>query len=418
LPPLTLTIAVEAIAGALLIGLLIGAQREAAGGARHPGLRDFLVVSLIGGVCGVLQNPWLDAAALLSVAAVFSVFHYEERRERSGITTELAAIGTFMLALLAASYQYSFARPLAAGVAIVVAVFLEARQRLHTLLRETITEQEFNGTLAFVAVVLVIYPVLPRGFFGPYAFFSPQQVWKFVILISSISYLGYFFEKFLGEEKGLIYTSILGGLASTTAATMRFAKMSKPWPEEGIGLWRAFVVANTVQFPRTFLILVLTNESLAWASAWPLAAMTVTGVILAEVLRRWPHKPVTTLAMPYGNPFAIGPALRFGVLFTAAVFITKAAMARFGAAALYGTSLVGGLVDVSTVIAPAADMLRSNTIPVGLAEAAVLLALGSNAVLKILVAMPGTRQYVRRVTGTFVLWAVVGGAVWRLTAKV
>ena len=116
MPPLTLTAAIEAVAGALLIGILIGAQREEAGGAAHPGLRDFLLVSLAGGLCGVLGNPWLDAAALVSITAVFAVFHYEDREERSGITTELAAIGTFLVALLAASYQYPFALPLAAGI--------------------------------------------------------------------------------------------------------------------------------------------------------------------------------------------------------------------------------------------------------------------------------------------------------------
>ena len=78
----------------------------------------------------------------------------------------------------------------------------------------------FAATLAFVGVVVVIYPLLPEGAYGPYAFFEPRQVWKFVILISSISYLGYFLEKFLGEEQGLFYTSVLGGLASTTAATL------------------------------------------------------------------------------------------------------------------------------------------------------------------------------------------------------
>lgn len=418
LPVLTFTVAFEAIVGALLIGLLIGAQREAAGGDRHPGLRDFLVVSLAGGVCGVLQNPWLDAAALLSLTGVFAVFHYEDRAQRSGITTELAAIATFLLALLAASYQYDFAKPLAAGVAILVAVFLEARARLHTLLRETITEQEFNGTLAFVAVVLVIYPLLPAGFFGPYSFFSPQQVWKFMMLISSISYLGYFLEKFLGEERGLIYTSILGGLASTTAVTLRFAKMSTARPDDGIGLWRSFVVANTVQFPRTFLILLLVNRDLAMAAAWPLAAMTIAGIILSEVLRRWPHKHLTTLNMLLGNPFSIGPALRFGVLFTVAVFITKVATARLGAHALYLTSLVGGLVDVATVIAPAADLVRSKSITVPLADTAVLLALASNAILKIIVAKPGTRVYIMRVTGTFILWAAIGATTWWFTAKV
>ena len=91
-----------------------------------------------------------------------------ERAERTGITTELAAITTFLLALLAASPQFSFGRPMAIGVTIVVAAFLEARQRLHKLLRETITEQEFNATLAFVGVVLVIYPLLPTGSYGPY----------------------------------------------------------------------------------------------------------------------------------------------------------------------------------------------------------------------------------------------------------
>src|SRR5579862_4450157 len=124
---MTLTAALEAISGALLIGLLIGAQREEAGGAEHPGLRDFLLVSLGGGVCGVIANPWLDAAALLSTTAVFAIFHYEGRERRTGITTELAAIATFLLAVLAASYQHPFARPLAAGTAIVVAVFLEFR---------------------------------------------------------------------------------------------------------------------------------------------------------------------------------------------------------------------------------------------------------------------------------------------------
>ena len=75
--------------------------------------------------------------------------------------------------------------------------------------------------------MLVIYPLLPQGSFGPYAFFSPRQVWMFVILISSISYVGYFLEKFLGEERGMLYTSVLGGLASTTAATLHFARESR-----------------------------------------------------------------------------------------------------------------------------------------------------------------------------------------------
>jgi uncharacterized membrane protein (DUF4010 family) len=91
--------------------------------------------------------------------------------------------------------------PLSIGATIVVVAFLEAKAWLHKLVRETITEREFNDTLIFLALILVIYPVLPEGQFGPYGFIEPRKIWLFVILVSSISYVGYFLEKFLGTSR-------------------------------------------------------------------------------------------------------------------------------------------------------------------------------------------------------------------------
>lgn len=423
---LTLPAAIESLAGALLIGLLIGGQREAAhrdlgqrkGGA-PPGLRDFLIVALAGGVCGILGAPWLTAPVLLSLTALFALFHYEERAERQGITTEIAAVATFALAYFAATPVPGFAEPVAIAVTLIIVVFLETKQWIARFLRETINETEFNATLAFIGAVVVIFPLLPSGAFGPYAFFDPKQVWKFVILISSISYCGYFLEKFLGEEKGLFYTSVLGGLASTTAATLLFARESKDHPQDTFGLWRAFVVANTVQFPRTLLILLAVTPDLARASFWPLAAMFVCGIIFAEVLKRIPHKRIGAVPMESGNPFRIGPALRFGAMFAGVVFISKAANARLGTDAFYWTSLLGGLVDVSTVIAPAAGFIKAGTMTLGTAEVAVLLALAANAVQKIAVAVAsGTWAFALRVVAAFALWTAVGAATWFICLKI
>ena len=415
---MTLTAAIASLAGALLVGLLIGAQREAAGRA-HPGLRDFLLIALVAGLCGMLGSPALGAAALVGISATLAVFHWEERAERTGITTELAALGTFLLAYLAASGAISFGRPLAIGLTIVVVIFLEARERIQTFARSTITQAEFNATLAFVAIVLVIYPVLPTGSYGPFAFFSPRQVWMFVILISSISYVGYFLEKFLGEERGMFYTSVLGGLASTTAATLHFAHESRERPELTFGLWRAFVLSNTVQFPRTLLIVAAVSPALTLRSAWPLMAMMLAGVAFSEILGRWPHKAVAKMEIKADNPFRIGPALKFGALFTAVVFISKAAAARLGMQAFLGTSLLGGLVDVATVIAPAADLLKQSRISMNEAEGAVMLGLVSNAALKTaLAASAGTVGFAMRVGLTFVGWAAVGGAAWWIALKI
>ncbi|MGA3187481.1 MAG: MgtC/SapB family protein [Bryobacteraceae bacterium] len=408
---ISLSMAVESLAGAVLIGLLIGGQREAAHrDAGHtetrvvtmPGLRDFLIIALAGGVCGFLGTAWLTAPVLISITALLALFHFEDRLQRRGITTELTGVTTFALSYLAASPSPSFAEPVAIAVTLLVVVFLEAKQHIEKLLRETISTTEFNATLAFVGVVVVIYPLLPAGAYGPYAFFEPRQIWKFVILISSLSYVGYFLEKFLGEETGLFYTSVLGGLASTTAATLLFARESKERPQDTFGLWRAFVIANTVQFPRTLVIVILVSPELARACVWPLTAMLMCGVLLAEILRRWPHKLIDAVPMAAGNPFRIGPALRFGVMFAAVVFLSKWAADKLGTGAFYWTSLLGGLVDVSTVIAPAADLLSKHTLPLAAAEIAVLLALAANAVQKILVAIAaGTREFAWRVTAVF-----------------
>lgn len=407
------------LAAALLVGALIGAQREAARSER-PGLRDFLLIALGGGVCGILENPYLSAAGLASTAALLAVYHYEEREKRAGITTEFAGVATFVLALLAASAQIRSGEPIALGAAILIAVFLEAKQRLQHLLRETITEPEFNATLAFVTVVLVIYPLLPEGTYGPYSFFSPRQVWMFVILISSISYVGYFLEKFLGEERGLVYTSILGGLASTTAVTLHLGRLSKERPEGLLGLMRGFLIANSVQFPRAFLLIVVVNPDLAVACAWPLGFMLIAAILMAYaagwMAKRATHPPAAPARVEHENPFQIRPALQFGALFTLIVFLTKAAAARAGTQAFIGTSLLGGLVDVATVIAPASDLVQAQTLSIRAAELAILLALASNAALKlVLAAISGTRAFTLRLFGAFLLWAAVGGAAYVFT---
>jgi uncharacterized membrane protein (DUF4010 family) len=106
-------------------------------------------------------------------------------------------------------------------------------------------------------------------------------------------------------------------------------------------------------------------------------------------------------------------------LFAAVVFLSKWATATLGSGAFYGTSLLGGLVDVSTVIAPAAELLRNQSLPLAAAEIAVLLALAANAVQKILVALSaGTRQFALRVTAVFALWAAVGAGTWFICVKI
>ena len=405
----------RSIAEALLIGLLVGAQREAQAdaGENQAGLRDFILVALAGGICALLQSPWLTVATLLSMVALVGILHITAQK-RTGITTEIAVVVTFCLGYLTAVPGYPLGAPLAIGVTVVVVALLEAKRALHKLFRETITEREFNDTLRFLAVVFVIYPVLPEGAYGPYQFFEPRQIWLFVILVSSISYLGYFLEKFLGAGRGLDIASLLGGLASTTAATMAFSRSCAEEPDQLTSYWKATVVANAIQFPRVLALLYAINPVLGAASWAPLLAMTLAGLALGLLISRLRSTGDGQHQMKLGNPFRLMPALKFGVAFTAIMFASKAAVAEFGQRALYWTSAVGGAIDVDSVSVSVADAVRAGTVPVAFGVWMVLLALFSNAIMKTLIALfTAGRSFGWRVlVGFLAMFATGAAALW------
>lgn len=211
------------MAEALLIGLLVGVERETDQSERHAGLRDFITVALAGGLCGLLGVAWITAATLLALTALIVVFRVQTAG-RTGITTELAAVATFLLGVLTTTAGLSWGAPLAIALAVIFTLLLEARVLLRKFFLEVVNEREYQDTLRFLAVIFVILPVLPDVNYGPYGFFNPHKIWIFVILVCSISWLGYFLQKFLGEGQGLRITGLLGGLASTTAATSALAK--------------------------------------------------------------------------------------------------------------------------------------------------------------------------------------------------
>lgn len=416
--PAALPQAVWAIVEALLIGLLIGAEREASQGEGHPGVRDFILIALIGGVCGLLENPWLTVAALISITAMLGVFYFQVR-ERAGITTEMAAVATFCLGFLTATPSSPLGSTLAIGTAIVVVVFLEAKRTLHKLIRETITEREFNDTLRFLAIIFIIYPILPEGAFGPYQFFVPRTIWLFVILVSSISYAGYFLQKFLGMRRGLRFAALFGGLASTTAATTSFARSSSEEPAKQAVYAQAAVIANAIQFPRVLVILAVVSPALAQASLLPLAAMGAAGLLLGLVMVRRPLPDPASPDVALSNPFRLLPALKFGAIFTAILFTSKAAASLFGSDAVYWTSALGGSLDADAVVLSVANLLSQGRFSAPAGILCVLLALLTNAVVKSAIAVyAGTASFTRKVAGGFLVMFAAGVLVWFISTGV
>jgi len=397
------------IVEALLIGILVGAQREAVKPSGHIGVREFVIIAIIGSLCGMMENNWLTIGAVVSILVFLIAFRTRaDNLEGSGFTTDLAILAVFCLAFAGSSDDFEHGQTTAIGLSIILTLFLEAKDKLQRFFRETITPVEFSDTLRFLALIFIIYPLLPAGDMGPFDAFNFQRIWMFVILVSSVSFVGYFFEKFLGQSIGIKLTAILGGLASTTATTQAFAKDMKEAPEAEQEFWQAATIANAVQFPRILAFLSVVSPKLAVVAAWPLVAAGGVGFAMAALIRvakKEDTKPVDASGnIELGNPFTLGPALKFGAILAVIIFLTKAATIFFGTHSLVWTSCIGGLMDVDAIAVTVADLFHQEKVDHRLAITSLLLATLMNAIFKTGVAFTsGTKRFGLKVGTSFIV---------------
>ncbi len=233
MPPQVDITVVWNFATALLIGALLGIERE-----RHKrehdeltigGLRTFILLTLIGALGGwltlVLGSPWILAAALVvAVAPVIAGYVLSARTQPDslGLTTELAAIAACLLgAMTTLGY-----RDLAVGLGVMVAALLAYKQPLHGIVRKLDREDVYAGLRLMIATFIVL-PLLPDRAIDPLGALNPRSLWVLVLLISSLSLVGYVATRLLGTQRGIPLTGLTGGLVSSTAVTLAFSKQSR-----------------------------------------------------------------------------------------------------------------------------------------------------------------------------------------------
>jgi hypothetical protein len=87
----------------------------------------------------------------------------------------------------------------------------------------------FVFTAGVLALEPVSLPILPNKTHGPYDVINPFHAWLMVVLIVGISVAGYAAYKLLGAKVGTLLSGVLGGIISSTATTVAYARQSKAW---------------------------------------------------------------------------------------------------------------------------------------------------------------------------------------------
>ena len=204
-----LTLAAEpvALAVALGAGLLIGLERERRKGQGDDraaaGLRTFMVTALAGAM-GQILSFQVAAVVLAAVALLAGLSYWRSRAQDPGLTTEVALLATALIGMLAVP-----APALAAGAAVVLAVVLAARDRLHRFATQWLSDAEMHDTLMLAALVLILLPLLPAQPLAWLGGLSPRRMLTLLVVILAMQALSHVAQRLLGGRLGLPVSGLL-----------------------------------------------------------------------------------------------------------------------------------------------------------------------------------------------------------------
>jgi len=230
-----------------------------------------------------------------------------------------------------------------------------------------IDQNEIETFGKFVLLSLVILPLLPKEPIK-YINISPFKIWLVVVVISSISYASYLLQKFI--KKGYILTAILGGLYSSTATTVVFAKKAKNIN----GLDSAIILATSMMYIRILIIAYIFNFEVAKHLTFPLVLFALLAAFFSFIF----YKKSSNIDFSDKNPLELTTAIVFALLFVFMMFITKLVLSYYGNVGLKILSFIVGFSDID----PFVLSLLSSKISIPLITSSILIACGSNNILK------------------------------------
>jgi uncharacterized membrane protein (DUF4010 family) len=414
---------VQEFATALLIGALVGIEREKRkseeGDIGAGGLRTFILVSQVGAIAGWLARtfnmPWLviGAVAVVSVPVVASYVLAARVQPKSlSLTTELGGIAVCLLGAMATLGYLE----LAIGLAVITAAVLAYKQPLHGIVGRIGWDDVFAG-LRLLLATFVVLPLLPDRVVDPWGALNPYWLWLLVLLISSLSMIGYVGSRWLGAHRGAAITALSGGLVSSTAVTLSFARRSRDSEEAGMAhaLAGGILLAWGIMFGRIVIAVLVVNPELVVRVLFPFTAMGLAAGIVAWVLFRRSAAAGRRSAqageeVPLRNPFSLTEAAKFGAFFAVVLVLVKGVERYFPSEGVYVVAALAGITDVDAITLSMAEFAKAGD--ANIAVTAIVIAAFSNTLVKLgMVAALGGRGIKRPVTiGTVaVLAAGVAG---------
>lgn len=334
------------LAVALGCGLLIGIERErrkGEGPQRAPaGVRSFALAALAGATAMLLGSWLLVAVGAAFVATLAVVSHARDKSDDPGVTTEIALFLIYLIGVLSALQP-----ALAAGMAVVVAALLAAREWMHRFANEWLQPGEIRDGIVLAALALIALPLMPnRPLWGEVL--NLRVLGQLFVLLLFIQALAHLAQRLLQARHAAALSALVSGFASSTAliamlgAQVREGRI-KPGAAAGAGLLSC--VATTLQL----LVVAAAVRPMWLASLWPpvLVGSVVVGVFGWLQLRAAPLPTAPTAQ----RLFSLRSAAMVATMLTGIQAVVYAVTLWLGDTGFMLATLLASLMDLHAAAA-------------------------------------------------------------------
>ena len=319
------------------------------------------------------------------------------------MTTEVAILMMFALG----AFLVTGPAAVAVVVGATVTLLLHFKPELHGFAKR-IGERDFRAIMLFVAIALVVLPVLPDATFGPYQVLNPRRIWWMVVLITGISLGGYLIYKWFDQTTGAVAGGILGGLISSTATTVSYARRTREQSGSEGPAALVIVLAGAVVFARVLVTVAVAAPAHFPGIAPSVSIMLVLMAVLAFFLW-WRTRGDKSKLPEQSNPTELKSAIIFAALFAVVLLAVAAAKDLFGNRGLYPVAVLSGLTDMDAITLSSAEMARDGRVDTITAARLIIVASMANMVFKAgMVAALGSRALFLRIAIVF-SGALIGG---------
>ena len=410
-----------ALAEALGIGLLIGIEREQSMHSRgkdaSAGVRTFALASLIGAISMMVGGVPLLAVAVVTVgiSRIVSVALWGD--PTTGLTTSFALLVVVLLGALAMETAM-----LAAGVAVVIASLLAAREVLRGFSRTVLTAAELRDGLILGVSVLVILPVLPDRDFGPGGALNPRTLFIIVVLVMAIGAAGHIATRVVGARLGLPVSGFLSGFVSSTATIAALGRRAGEKPDD-VKSAAAGASLSSVSSLIQIGVILFTLSPAMFGAGIPLLlgaglAAGLHGAAIFFLTLRGEIKPAV-LDLP-SQVFSVSGAVKFALLVGIVMLVSATLNDYFGNAAILVTVALAGLVSTNSATVALGSLVAAGQIAAMDGALPLAAAVSANTVIRIWIALRSREASFRRAVSVGLviqlaaLWAAwwLGGIVW------